>query len=226
MKATGKTLIVVLMNGSALSVNWANDHANAIVDAWYSGEEGGTAIGETLAGVNNPAGRLPVTFYKGVDQLPPFEDYAMTNRTYRYFEGEPLYPFGYGMSYSKFEYSNLKLSTADLTAGDSLTVDTEVKNTSQLSGDEVVELYLTFPKLPGSPLRALRGFTRLHMAAGATQHLQFTLGPRNLSMVDLAGDRRVAAGTYSLSVGGGQPGTVAARAETEFRINGDKKLPE
>ena len=226
MKATGKTLIVVLMNGSALSVNWANDHANAILDAWYSGEEGGTAIGETLAGVNNPAGRLPVTFYKGVDQLPPFEDYAMTNRTYRYFEGQPLYPFGYGLSYSKFEYSNLKLSTADLTAGDSLTVDTDVKNTSQLSGDEVVELYLTFPKLLGSPLRALRGFTRLHMAAGATQHLQFTLGPRDLSMVDLAGDRRVAAGTYSLSVGGGQPGTVAARAETEFRINGDKRLPE
>jgi beta-glucosidase len=226
MKATGKTLIVVLMNGSALSVNWANDHANAILDAWYSGEEGGTAIGETLAGVNNPAGRLPVTFYKGVDQLPPFEDYAMTNRTYRYFEGQPLYPFGYGLSYSKFEYSNLKLSTADLTAGDLLTVDTDVKNTSQLSGDEVVELYLTFPKLLGSPLRALRGFTRLHVPAGATQHLQFTLGPRDLSMVDLAGDRRVAAGTYSLSVGGGQPGPVAARAETEFRINGDTKLPE
>src|ERR1022692_2275905 len=121
LKTTGKPLIVVLMNGSALAVNWANDHANAILDAWYSGEEGGTAIGETLAGKNNPAGRLPVTFYKGVDQLPSFEDYAMTNRTYRYFEGQPLYPFGYGLSYSKFEYSNLKLSTASLTAGDSLT---------------------------------------------------------------------------------------------------------
>jgi beta-glucosidase len=226
MKATGKPLIVVLMNGSALSVNWANDHANAILDAWYSGEEGGTAIGETLSGANNPAGRLPVTFYKGVDQLPPFEDYAMTNRTYRYFEGQPLYPFGYGLSYSKFEYNNLKLSTIDLTAGDSLTVDTDVKNTSQLSGDEVVELYLTFPKLLGSPLRALRGFTRLHMAAGTTQHIRFTLDPRHLSIVDLAGDRRVSAGTYSLSVGGGQPGTVAPRSETEFRIKGDQKLPE
>ena len=226
MKATGKPLIVVLMNGSALSVNWANDHANAILDAWYSGEEGGTAIGETLSGANNPAGRLPVTFYKGVDQLPPFEDYAMTNRTYRYFEGQPLYPFGYGLSYSKFDYSNLKLSTTDLTAGDSLTVDTDVKNTSQLSGDEVVELYLTFPRLPGSPVRALRGFTRLHMDAGTTQHIRFTLDPRNLSIVGLAGDRRVSAGTYNLSVGGGQPGTVAPRAETEFRIKGDQKLPE
>jgi beta-glucosidase len=226
MKKTGKPLIVVLMNGSALSVNWANDHANAILDAWYAGEEGGTAIGETLAGANNPAGRLPVTFYKSVDQLPPFEDYAMTNRTYRYFEGQPLYPFGHGLSYSKFEYSNLKLSATDLAAGDSLTVDADVKNASQLNGDEVVELYLTFPRLLGSPLRALRGFSRVRIAAGATQHVRFTLDPRNLSMVDLAGDRRVAAGTYSLSVGGGQPGTVAPRAETEFRIKGDQKLPE
>jgi len=106
LKGAGKPLVVVLMNGSALSVNWANDNANAILDAWYSGEEGGTAIAETLAGVNNPAGRLPVTFYKSVDQLPAFEDYSMKNRTYRYFEGQPLYPFGYGLSYSKFEYSN------------------------------------------------------------------------------------------------------------------------
>ena len=98
LKATGKPLVVVLMNGSALSVNWAQEHANAILEAWYSGEEGGTAIAQTLAGVNNPAGRLPVTFYKGVDQLPPFDDYAMKNRTYRYFAGKPLYPFGYGLS--------------------------------------------------------------------------------------------------------------------------------
>ena len=111
MKGTGKPLVVVLMNGSALSVNWANEHADAILDAWYSGEEGGTAVAQTLAGVNNPAGRLPVTFYKSVDQLPAFEDYSMKNRTYRYFEGQPLYPFGYGLSYSKFEYSNLKLSS-------------------------------------------------------------------------------------------------------------------
>ena len=226
LKTTGKPLIVVLMNGSALAVNWANDHANAILDAWYSGEEGGTAIGETLAGKNNPAGRLPVTFYKGVDQLPSFEDYAMTNRTYRYFEGQPLYPFGYGLSYSKFEYSNLKLSTASLTAGDSLTAAADVKNASQRDGDEVVEIYLTFPKLPGTPLRALRGFSRVHVAAGATQHVQFTLDARNLSMVDLAGDRMVAAGTYSLSLGGGQPGTAAPQVNAEFRIKGEQELPE
>jgi beta-glucosidase len=107
MAATGKPLVVVLMNGSALSVNWAKDHANAILDAWYSGEEGGAAIAETLAGRNNPAGRLPVTFYTGVSQLPPFENYAMKGRTYRYFEGTPLYPFGYGLSYTTFAYSDL-----------------------------------------------------------------------------------------------------------------------
>ncbi len=140
LAATGKPLIAILMNGSALSVNWANEHANAIFDAWYSGEEGGTAIAQTLAGLNNPAGRLPVTFYKSVDQLPEFEDYAMKNRTYRYFAGQPLYPFGYGLSYSKFEYSNLKLSAANLKAGDSLTVDADVKNASQREGDEVAEL--------------------------------------------------------------------------------------
>src|SRR3984957_4487062 len=130
LKGTGKPLIVVLMNGSALSVNWANENANAILDAWYSGEEGGTAIAQTLAGVNNPAGRLPVTFYKGVEQLPPFEDYSMKNRTYRYFEGQPLYPFGFGLSYSKFAYSDLKLSTEQLNAGDSLSAEADVKNIS------------------------------------------------------------------------------------------------
>src|SRR6185436_13251322 len=152
LSATGKPLVVVLMNGSALAVNWANDHANAIFDAWYSGEEGGAAIAQTLAGANNPAGRLPVTFYTGVEQLPPFSDYAMKNRTYRYFGGKPLYPFGYGLSYSKFEYSNLKLSSNDLTAGDSLTADVDVKNTSGPDGDEVVQLYITFPKAPGAPV--------------------------------------------------------------------------
>jgi len=226
LSATGKPLVVVLMNGSALAVNWANDHANAILDAWYSGEEGGAAIAQTLAGTNNPAGRLPVTFYTGIEQLPPFSDYAMKNRTYRYFEGKPLYPFGYGLSYSKFEYSNLKLSANDLTAGDSLTADVDVKNTSGPDGDEVVQLYVTFPKMPGTPLRALRGFARVHIPAGDTQHVQLTLNPRDLSFVNEAGDRGVYAGAYSISVGGGQPGTGAASAETKLTIHGEQKLPE
>jgi beta-glucosidase len=226
LKGTGKPLIVVLMNGSALSVNWASEHADAILDAWYSGEEGGTAIAQTLAGVNNPAGRLPVTFYKGVDQLPEFEDYSMKNRTYRYFEGQPLYPFGYGLSYSKFEYRNLKLSTTDLKAGDSLTVEADVKNVSTRQGDEVAEVYLSFPKSPVVPIRALRAFTRVSVAAGETRHVSFTLDARALSEVDEKGDRIVAKGTYSISVGGGQPGTPAPLAEAEFKVKGKQKLPE
>ena len=226
LKGTGKPLVVVLMNGSALSVNWASEHADAILDAWYSGEEGGTAIAQTLAGTNNPAGRLPVTFYKGVEQLPDFEDYSMKNRTYRYFEGQPLYPFGYGLSYSKFEYSNLKLSKTKLNAGDSLSVDADVKNASQRKGDEVVELYLSFPKSPEAPIRALRAFTRVQVAVGETQHVHFTLDARDLSEVNPRGDRVVANGTYRISVAGGQPGTGASQAEAEFMIRGRQRLPE
>ena len=226
LKGAGKPLVVVLMNGSALAVNWANDHANAILDAWYSGEEGGTAIAQTLAGINNPGGRLPVTFYKGVEQLPEFEDYAMKNRTYRYFSGQPLYPFGYGLSYSKFEYSNLKLSSPELEAGSPLTVDVDVKNASPRAGDEVVELYLSFPKVPGAPLRALRGFSRVHVDAGKLQHVKLTLQPRDLSYVNEAGDRMVAAGDYVITTGGGQPGTGAAHSDAKLIIRGEQKLPE
>jgi beta-glucosidase len=226
LKATGKPLIVVLMNGSALSVNWANDNANAILDGWYSGEEGGTAIAQTLAGVNNPAGRLPVTFYKGVEQLPAFDDYSMKNRTYRYFDGQPLYPFGFGLSYSKFAYSNVTLSTPALKAGDSLSVDAEVKNVSDREGDEVVELYLSFPKVPGAPIHALRGIDRVHLKGGETQHVHFTLDPRGLSAANENGDRMVAAGSYRIVVGGGQPGTSAPQADAAFSITGDERLPE
>jgi len=214
------------MNGSALSINWVKEHANAILEAWYSGEEGGAAIAQTLAGVNNPSGRLPVTFYTGVDQLPPFEDYSMAKRTYRYFTGTPLFPFGYGLSYSKFAYSNVQLSAKNLKAGDALSVDADVTNASQRDGDEVVELYLTFPKLPGAPLRALRGFTRVHIQAGKTEHIHLTLNPRDLSCVNESGDRLIAPGSYTLSLGGGQPDTGAPVVESAFTITGRKQLPE
>jgi beta-glucosidase len=226
LKSTGKPLVVVLMNGSALAVNWANDHANAIIDAWYSGEEGGTAIAQTLAGANNPAGRLPVTFYKGTEQLPDFDDYSMKNRTYRYFTGAPLYPFGYGLSYSTFEYSGMKLSDSDLTAGKPLDVEVDVKNTSKRAGDEVVELYITFPKREGTPLRALRAFRRVHLDAGEQQHVKLSLSPRDLSYVNEIGDRLVGEGEYVITVGGGQPGTAAAHADAHLNIHGNQGLPE
>ncbi len=228
VKAQGKPLVVVLMNGSALAVNWANQNANAILEAWYPGEEGGTAVAETLVGANNPAGRLPVTFYKGADQLPAFEDYAMKNRTYRYFTGEPLYPFGYGLSYSQFAYSGLKLSNLNLMtlkAGDALTVDANVVNISKRDGDEVAQLYLVYPSIPGAPLKALRGFTRVHLPAGSTGRVHFSLDPRDLSVVNESGARVIVPGAYRLTVGGGQPGS-APQTETTFTIEGESKLPD
>jgi beta-glucosidase len=224
--ATGKPMLVVLLNGSALSVNWAQQHANAILEAWYPGEEGGAAVAETLAGLNNPAGRLPVTFYKSVADLPAFEDYSMSNRTYRYFKGSPLYPFGYGLSYSKFEYSTVKLSSDKIQAGESLVVDADVKNTSERNGDEVAQVYLTYPKLPGAPMRALCGFARIHVDAGKTVHIHVPVKARDLSYVSEAGDRIIGAGSYRISVGGGQPNTGAPFVETSFTIRGAANLPE
>jgi beta-glucosidase len=226
LKGTGKPLVVVLMNGSALAVNWANQHASAIVDAWYSGEEGGTAIAQVLAGTYNPAGRLPVTFYKSVEQLPEFDDYSMKNRTYRYFTGEPLYGFGHGLSYTTFEYGGMKLSNASLPAGEPLDVEVDVKNTGKHDGDEVAELYISFPKLPGAPLKALRGFSRVHVKAGEQKHVKLALTPRDLSYVNEAGDRFVSTGDYLITVGGGQPGSGAPHAEAHLMIQGEQKLPE
>ena len=224
VKATGKPLVVVLMNGSALAVNWASKNANAILESWYPGEEGGAAVAETLAGVNNPAGRLPVTFYKSTDDLPPFDDYSMKGRTYRYFDGRPLFPFGYGLSYSKFAYSNVKLSSSTVNADAGLKVDADIRNTSRITGDEVVQLYLIFPNLPGAPIRSLRGFQRMSIAPGQTQHVQFTLDPRDLSYVNEAGERVVASGSYRIFVGGGQPGAGAAGMEARLSITGETKL--
>jgi beta-glucosidase len=218
--------VVVLLNGSALSVNWAKEHANAILEAWYPGEEGGAAVAQTLAGINNPSGRLPVTFYKSVDDLPAFDDYSMANRTYRYFAGAPLFPFGYGLGYSKFVYGGVKLSADNLPAGTPLDVETEVKNVSQRDGDEVVELYLTYPKLAGTPIRALCGFSRVHVRAGETAHVHFAIKPRDLSFVNEAGERAIAPGSYGLSIGGGQPSTAAPVVETRFTIVGETHLPE
>jgi beta-glucosidase len=226
MAATSKPLVVVLMNGSALSVNWAKDHANAILEAWYSGEEGGAAVAETLSGRNNPAGRLPVTFYTGVSQLPAFEDYSMRGRTYRYFEGTPLYPFGYGLSYTSFAYSALKVPTESVTAGDPVSASVMVANTGKITGDEVVELYLTFPKVAGAPQKALRDFQRVHLDPGAAQEVKFELKPRDVSIVTEAGEPVVPEGEFTLSIGGGQPGTDVPSVTRSFRVKGSLTLPE
>jgi len=224
LAATGKPLVVVLMNGSALAVNWAEQHAAAILDAWYPGEDGGAAIAETLAGSNNPGGRLPLTFYKSVSQLPPFTDYSMQDRTYRYFHGEPLYAFGYGLSYSSFAFSDLHLSSATVQAGQSLTVNVDVKNTSRVAGDEVAELYIEYARKPGAPLRDLKGFKRVHLAAGKTGRVSFTLDPRDLSMATTKGEIMVLPGSYTVFVGGSQPVSGAHGVSARFEITGEKKL--
>jgi beta-glucosidase len=221
--ATGKPLIVVLQNGSALAVNWAAHSADAILEAWYPGEEGGTAIAETLAGGNNPAGRLPLTFYASTDQLPAFEDYSMAHRTYRYFDGKPLYPFGYGLSYTTFAYTNLKVPH-EVQAGDPIQVEAEVKNTGSAAGDEVVELYLTQPKGFETPQRELAAFRRIHLDAGASAHVGLNLNPRSIAQVDEKGTRVILPGTYTISLGGSQP-TDATQTAT-ITITGQKELPK
>lgn len=224
--ATGKPLVVVLMNGSALAVNWIDKHANAILEAWYSGEEGGAAIADTLSGKNDPAGRLPVTFYKDVSQLPNFENYSMEGRTYRYFRGKPLYPFGYGLSYTTFRYSDLNLARTTVNAGDPVDADVTVTNTGKTAGDEVVQLYLNFPPVPGAPQIALRGFQRIHLEPGASQKVHFELKGRDLGMVTANGNPIIASGDYTISIGGGQPHTEAAGVIGHFHIEGEVSLPE
>jgi beta-glucosidase len=229
--ATGRPIVVVLLNGSALAVNWSQQHANAILDAWYPGEAGGKAIADTLTGKNNPGGRLPVTFYNSLDDLPPFTDYSMSNRTYRYFKGKTLYDFGYGLSYTTFSYSHLKLSAASLNAGDTLTVEADVRNTGKVAGDEVAELYLAPPKDGNgglSPNVQLEGFERIHLTPGQTEHVTLKLTPRQLSEVEADGTRAVQPGRYTVSVGGSQPKDALAPDSTlsaSFTIIGRQELP-
>jgi beta-glucosidase len=205
LAATGKPLIVVLTSGSALAVNWAQQHAAAILEAWYPGEEGGAAVADVLSGEYNPAGRLPVTFYQSVAQLPPFGSYSMAGRTYRYFTETPLYPFGYGLSFSSFNYSDAKVSQAQVAAGGAVTVSVRVTNAGSLAGDEVVQLYIAHPGVEGAPIRALAGFQRIHFDATDSKTVKFTLRDRDLSIVDEAGVRRIVPGAVDVWIGGGQP---------------------
>jgi beta-glucosidase len=179
--AVGKPTVLVLLNGSALAVNWAKDHIPAIVEAWYPGQSGGTAIADVLFGDYNPGGRLPVTFYKSVDQLPPFTDYSMKDRTHRFFKGEPLFPFGYGLSYSTFAYRNLRAEGTNISV--------EVENTSSLLGEEVVQFYV---KREGAaeddPIRSLAGFQRIALKPRERKTVHFTLKAQT-------------PGTFEISVG-------------------------
>jgi beta-glucosidase len=207
--ATGKPIVIVLMNGSAIALGDSAKKAASILEAWYPGQAGGTAIADTLFGETNPSGRLPITFYASTAQLPPFDDYSMSNRTYRYFSGEPLYSFGYGLSYTRFGYSAGKLSTSSVQAGQPLKVQAEVKNEGKRDGTETIEAYLIPQHTDGAPLRELVGFQKMQLRRGESKRVQMTLTPRELSLVSADGTRSVEPGDYKLYIGGGLPGQSA-----------------
>jgi beta-glucosidase len=229
LEATGKPLVVVLQSGSAVALNWANQRASAILAAWYPGVEGGTAIARTLAGLNNPAGRLPITFYASLDGLPDFTDYSFKSgpkgRTYRYYPGKPLWGFGYGLSYTSFKYGPVKLSTEILKAGEPLTASVSVTNTGLLVGDEVIEAYLKTPRKDG-PIQTLVGFHRLTLSPGVTKEVSIQIDPRSLSSVDDQGNRSILEGRYSLILADTQPQEATTKSEASFTITGSLSLPK
>ena len=203
LKATGKPVVYVLCTGSAIALNWEEANVDAILNAWYGGEAAGTAVADILFGDYNPAGRLPVTFYKSIDQLPAFEDYSMKGRTYRYMTETPLYPFGYGLSYTKFSYKPAKLSKSVICKTDSLRLSVEVQNTGKRDGDEVVQLYLRNPNDPNGPLKALKGFKRVSLKVGESQKVSFVLAPETFnSFNDKTQKYEILPGKYELLCGG------------------------
>ena len=188
VKQIGIPLVFVSMSGSAMAFPWEAENADAILQAWYGGQAAGTAVADILWGDCNPSGRLPVTFYADDEQLPDFNDYSMKGRTYRYFEGRPLYPFGYGLSYTTFTYDTPVCTAKTTVTGESVKVVTRVRNTGSVAGDEVVQLYVSHPDAPEpKPIRTLKGVKRIHLQPGEEQIVEFTLTPRNLALVDVDG---------------------------------------
>ena len=221
----GKPTVLVLMNGSAMAVNWASENLDGIILAGYPGQQGGSAVADVLFGDYNPAGRLPVTYYKSVAQLPPFEEYDMKGRTYKYFTEKPLFPFGFGLSYTTFEYSELQVS-GKVSTGDEVVIKVNVTNTGELAGEEVVQLYITDEKATSPrPIRQLEGFERIYLESGESKFVEFTLRPRQLSMINNIDKRVIEPGWFTVSVGGKQPGfSGSADAHTSGVVTGRFKV--
>ncbi len=227
----GKPVVLVLLNGSAVAPLWAAENIPAIVEAWYPGQAAGTAIADVLFGDFNPAGRLPITFYKSVDQLPAFDDYNMDGKTYRYFKGYPLFPFGHGLSFTTFAYDNLNISEQSAVDGN-ITIRVDVTNTGDMEGEEVVQLYITdvqssFPV----PIRSLQGFQRIFLRPGETKTVEFVLSPRQVSLIDDKGRRVIEPGLFAVAIGGKQPGQegIADSKSTQvitgqFKITGEFRV--
>lgn len=231
--ATGKPMVLVLFSGSPVAINWAQENVPAIVQAWYPGEEGGNALADIIFGDYSPAGRLPVTYVKSLDQVPEFTDYSMEGRTYRYMNEEPLYPFGFGLSYADFEYSNLNAATTDAVIGENLSIKVDVENISRRDSDEVVQLYVKHhDKTIATPHFSLQGFRRIHLTAGEKQTIEFILEPRQMAIFDEDGRCLVEPGKLEIFVGGSQPDELSQRLmgkkplSTKITLTGDtKELP-
>ena len=224
VKALGKPVVLVLLTGSAVSVNWENDNIPAILEAWYGGQAAGTAIADVLFGDFNPAGRLPVTFYKSINDIPPFTDYNLAGKTYRYFKGNSLYEFGFGLSYTTFTYKNLQVPSF-INAGGEVKLSVDVTNSGQKDGDEVVELYLSHQNSTVPvPIRSLAGFKRFFIKTGETKKVEFLLTPSQLSVIDNSFKRVMLPGRVTLSVGSKQPDAVALKnsvvIQSELEIKG------
>lgn len=221
LKATAKPIVFVMMTGSAIAIPWEEENIPGIIDAWYGGEAAGTAVADVLFGDYSPSGRLPVTFYRSDSDLPAFDDYSTKDRTYRYFKGIPLYPFGFGLSYTNFTYSKLKLSKSTVNKNEPVTAVLTVTNSGKVESDEVVQLYLShLERGTDVPLYALKGFKRIHLAAGASQKVSFSLTHDMLALVNENGESVVSPGEIKISISGSLPsdrsrelgGTVPAEA--------------
>lgn len=200
---TGKPVINVVCTGSALALNWEDEHVNAMINAWYGGQEGGKAVADVLFGDYNPAGRLPITFYKSIDQLPDFQDYNMKGRTYRYMTQTPLYPFGYGLSYTKFEYRKIQLSKTIITPEESVDLSFEVANIGSRDGDEVAQVYVKNMNDPAGPIKALKAFKRIHVKAGKSNLINIRLTPKAFASFDESTQNMVVKkGSYQILIGG------------------------
>jgi beta-glucosidase len=215
----GKPIVLVLLNGSALAINWAAAHIPAIVEAWYPGQAGGAALADVLFGDYNPAGRLPVTYYKSLEDLPPFEDYQMEGRTYRYFRGEPLFAFGHGLSYTTFAYSDLQLSAKTISPHETLSVSLKVTNTGHCAGDEVVQLYIQQPQasIP-RPIKELKAFKRVALNPGQTKTITFQFDAGQFGFYDRNADFVIEPGPIKVMVGAS---SVDIRLVEQFEIIGE-----
>ena len=223
---TGKSIVLVLTSGSALSVNYAQENVPAIIQAWYPGEEGGAATADIIFGDYNPSGKLPITFYKSIEQLPPFDDYSMEGRTYRYFKGEPLFPFGHGLSYTKFKYSSLKITPQKANVGDDVEISIDIENIGDTPGEEITQLYVSNTSSNSNlPFRELQGFKKNKLQTNEKTRVSFILTSKNFSYINDEGMRIVDSGSFLISVGGCQPGFGVDGVdfiEETFELEGEK----